>query len=167
MKVVLGSVLALLLAGAAPALAGDNGAPQGGYEDSTDMNAQQDQGAQADTQRQRHHARHGQHAGQHQGRTFAQGDRVRSRFLERHKLTNYSRFRLEAPNGGDQWVKARGQFLLVNSDGVVKQAVARHRRHAAGQHRGHRQRMQQEQQQQQGGYDDQSQDQSYPDDQSQ
>lgn len=198
MKVLMGSCLALLLAGSAPALAGDNGAPQG-YEDtgSTAQDAGSQAGAQMPAQSarhqdrhqarhdqrraerraarhnqqqtaqgasqgqengQRHHARHGDHAGKQagqRGRSFAQGDQVPQRLLNgKRVVTNYQHFRVQAPQGGDRWVKSRSQLLLVSADGRVKMAMERHRRAGGGQHHARRADRQQQQ--------DNAQDQSYP-----
>lgn len=124
MKILLGTCLALLIAGGVPALAsdqashnqappaaqsGDNAAPQG-----------------ADHQRVRHHPRHPRH-------DLARGDRVPRKWLSgHHVVTNYARFQVQPPAHGEQWVKGHGQLLLVSADGVVKTAIPRphHHRHA-------------------------------------
>jgi transcription termination factor Rho len=62
-------------------------------------------------------------------RQFAMGDRVPRKFLAgRRVVTDYGRYGVQAPTGGDQWVRGRKQLLLVSADGVVKTVVERHKR---------------------------------------
>lgn len=71
----------------------------------------------------------GGRAGRQSKRQFAQGDRVPRKFLAGRRLvTDYARYGVQRPSGGDQWVRGRHQLLLVSADGVVKTVVARQKR---------------------------------------
>lgn len=163
MKILLGSCLAVMLVGAVPVIAADQTAPP------TNQNAPaastQDNTDTTNVQGPRHRHRAGQvgqaagqHARAHRARTFEVGQKVRPRFLERHKLENYARFRLETPENGGQWVRARGQFILVGADGRVQDVIQRRHGHRnAGQHRHNRQQQQNQTQDQPDSGDQQSQ----------
>jgi Ni/Co efflux regulator RcnB len=62
-------------------------------------------------------------------RQFAMGDRVPRKMLAgRRVVTDYARYGVQAPHGGDQWVRGRKQLLLVSADGVVKNVIVRQKR---------------------------------------
>jgi hypothetical protein len=46
----------------------------------------------------------------------------------RRVVTDYARYGVQAPRGGDQWVRGRRQLLLVSADGIVKDVIVRQKR---------------------------------------
>jgi transcription termination factor Rho len=153
MRVLLGTSLALALAAATPVAAspadavGNQGA-ESMYDqapaysgDRADRRDRADRGdrVQRRAEREARRAARGDRADRgdrgdranrgERRRQFAMGDRVPRKFLAgRRVVTDYARYGVQRPSGGDQWVRGRKQLLLVSADGVVKSVVERHKR---------------------------------------